>query len=129
VIVLNSEGLTPTESNTTYYGNYKMWPSWLSAGKITSITDADSPYSVQPEDWLILCDTSVASISVVLPDVVGIQGKHFVVKKTAASNQVTVTAGDGSINIDGSTTHTNNQNYGLDWFVANGNEYWIISSK
>jgi len=126
VVVINSEGLTPTESNTMYYGNYKVWSTFVSAGKITSITDADSPYSVQLEDWLILADTSVASISIVLPSTTGIEGKHFVVKKTSPSHGVTITAGDGSVLIDGSTTYTMNSNYGIVWVAANGGQYWTI---
>ena len=126
VVVINSEGLTPTESNTMYYGNYKVWPTFVSAGKITAITHTDSPYTVQPEDWLILADTTAGSISIVLPDTTGIEGKHFVVKKTAPSNGTTLSAGDGSILIDGSTTYTMNSNYGIVWVAANGGQYWTI---
>ena len=126
VVVINSEGLTPTESNTMYYGNYKVWPTFVSAGKITAITHSDSPYTVQPEDWLILADTTAGSIDIVLPDTTGIEGKHFVVKKTAPSNGTTLSAGDGSILIDGSTTYTMNSNYGIVWVAANGGQYWTI---
>ena len=127
VIVLNSDGLTPTESNTTYYGNYKMWPNFLSAGKVVSITDADSPYTASVNDWMIICDTAMGAISVVLPDPTGLSGKHFIIKKVSPSNQVDITAGDGSINLDGSTTHSNNANNGFDWFVCDGTSYWLIS--
>jgi len=127
VVVLNSEGLTPTESNTTYYGNYKMWPNFLSGGKVVSITDADSPYTASVNDWMIICDTAMGAISVVLPDPTGLSGKHFIIKKVSPSNQVDITAGDGSINLDGSTTHSNNANNGFDWFVCDGTSYWLIS--
>ncbi len=127
VVVLNSEGLTPTESNTTYYGNYKMWPNFLSAGKVVSITDADSPYTASVNDWMIICDTAMGAIDVVLPDPTGLSGKHFIIKKVSPSNQVDITAGDGSINLDGSTTHSNNANNGFDWFVCDGTSYWLIS--
>jgi len=127
VVVINSEGLTPTESNTMYYGNYKMYKNWLSAGKVATITHSDSPYSATADDYMIICDTALGAISVVLPDPTGLSGKHFVIKKVSPSNQVDITAGDGSINLDGSTTHSNNANNGFDWFICDGTSYWLIS--
>ena len=127
VVVLNSEGLTPTESNTTYYGNYKMWATWLSAGKITPITHSDSPYSATDADWLLLCDTTSGNIDVVLPDPTNNSGKMYVIKKTQATNQINITAGDGSILIDDSTSHSSNSKNGYDQVVSDGTQYWIIT--
>jgi len=110
-----------------YYGNYKMYKNWLSAGKVSTITHSDSPYSATADDYMIICDTALGSISVVLPDPTGLSGKHFVIKKVSPSNQVDITAGDGSINLDGSTTHSNNANNGFDWFICDGTSYWLIS--
>ena len=127
VVVINSDGITPTESKTMYYGNYKVWPTFTAAGKVVPIDNTDSPYSATHEDWMILADTTTASVSVVLPDPTGLMGRHFVIKKTSPSNGVTITAGDGSILLEGATSHTNNANYGFDWFVCDGTSYWLIS--
>jgi hypothetical protein len=127
VIALNCDDFTPKESNTTYYGNYKVWPTFTAAGKVVTIDNTDSPYSATAEDWMILADTTMASVSVVLPDPTGLMGRHFIIKKIASSNGVTLTAGDGSILIEGATSHTNNANNGWDWVVCDGTKYWLIS--
>ena len=127
VVVINSEGLTPTESNTMYYGNYKMYKNWLSAGNIKNLTSADSPYSATADDWLMLCDTLTGDIDIVLPDPTGLSGKMFIIKKTTATNQINFTAGDGSILIDDSTSHSSNSKNGYDQVVSDGTQYWIIT--
>jgi hypothetical protein len=50
-----------------------------------------------------------------------------VVKKTAASHNVTINAGDGSVLIDDDTSHTENAKNGYDQVVSDGNQYWILS--
>jgi hypothetical protein len=41
-----------------YYGNYKVWPTFTAAGKVTTIDNTDSPYTATAEDWMILADTT-----------------------------------------------------------------------
>ena len=119
--------LTP-EPDRVYVENYPVVGAWLGSGKIVSITDADSPYLATYDDWLILCDTSGGSITVTLPTPSAAnKGKMYVVKKTTSSNNVTINAGDGSINIDDSTTHTENAKNGYDQIVSDGTQYWIIT--
>jgi hypothetical protein len=75
-----------------------------------------------------LCNTSGGSITVVLPTPSAAnKGKVFVIKKTESANQVTIIAGDGSINIDDSTTHSENQKNGYDQVVSDGTQYWILT--
>jgi hypothetical protein len=119
--------LTP-EPERVYVENYPVVGAWLGAGKIVNITNTDSPYTVKYDDWLILCNTSGGSITVVLPTPSAAnKGKMFVIKKTQSSNQISIIAGDGSINIDDSTTHTQNQKNGYDQVVSDGNQYWILT--
>ena len=127
VTVVGSQDFTPTESDTLYYGNYKVWPTFTAAGNVVNIDNTDSPYSATAEDWMIVADTTTASVSVVLPDPTGLKGRHFVIKKISSSNGVTITAGDGSVLLEGATSHTNNANNGFDWFVCDGTQYWLIS--
>ena len=55
------------------------------------------------------------------------KGKMFLVKKTTASHNVTINAGDGSVLIDDQTSITDNAKNGFDQVVSDGTQYWIIS--
>jgi hypothetical protein len=111
-----------------YIENYPCLGSWMSGGKVTSITDADSPYLATSEDWLILCNTSGGSITVTLPTPSAANsGKMYTIKKTASSNSVTINAGDGSVMIDDAMSHTDNAKNGFDQVVSDGTQYWIIT--
>ena len=111
-----------------YIENYPCLGSWMSGGKVVTVTHSDSPYLATSEDWLILCDTNGGSITVTLPTPTAANsGKMYTVKKTASSNSVTINAGDGSVMIDDSTTHTDNAKNGFDQFVSDGTQYWIIT--
>jgi len=53
--------------------------------------------------------------------------KFVLKKKTDASNQVTINAGDGSVLIDDATSHSDNAKNGYDQVVSDGTQYWIIT--
>jgi len=111
-----------------YIENYPCLGSWMSGGKVTSITDADSPYLANSEDWLILCDTDNASITVTLQTPTAANsGKMYTIKKTQSSHSVTINAGDGSILIDDTTTHTQNAKNSFHQVVSDGTQYWVIT--
>jgi hypothetical protein len=111
-----------------YIENYPCLGSWMSGGKVTSITNADSPYLATSEDWLILCDTNGGSITVTLPTPTAANsGKMYTIKKITMSHSVTINAGDGSIQIDDNTSHSFNQKNGFDQVVSDGTKYWVIS--
>jgi len=119
--------LTP-EPDRVYVENYPVVGAWLGSGKIVNLTNTDSPYLAKYDDWLILCDTSGGSITVTLPTPSAAnKGKMYVVKKTTSSNNVTINAGDGSILIDDTTSHTDNAKNGYDQVVSDGTQYWIIT--
>lgn len=119
--------LTP-EPDRVYVENYPVVGAWLGSGKIVNLTNTDSPYLAKYDDWLILCDTSGGSITVTLPTPSAAnKGKMYVVKKTTSSNNVTINAGDGSILIDDTTSHTDNAKNGYDQIVSDGTQYWIIT--
>ena len=111
-----------------YIENYPCLGSWMSGGKVTSISNADSPYLATSEDWLILCDTDAGSITVTLATPTAENsGKMYTVKKTASNHSVTINAGDGSILIDDATSHTQNAKNSFHQFVSDGTQYWIIT--
>jgi hypothetical protein len=111
-----------------YIENYPCLGSWMSGGKVTSITNADSPYLATSEDWLILCNTSGGSIIVTLPTPTAANsGKMYTIKKSESSHSVTINAGDGSVMIDDEMSYTDNINNGFKQVVSDGTQYWIIT--
>jgi hypothetical protein len=112
-----------TKPNTLYVGNYEMYPPFLSGGAVKSVT---SNYNATKDDWLILCDTTAGSITVNLPDPSGLQGKHWVIKKTTSSHSVII-ATITTAKIDGVDSHTHNQLNGFDWVACDGTNFYIIS--
>ena len=116
---------TPTESDTLYYGNYKLYPLWVSAGKVQTLT---ANHTATTTDWLFLCDTTTGAITITLPDPAGLSGKHWIFKKIASSHSVTIITADDST-IDGSATFTMNANNETHWIVTDGNNYYLIADK
>jgi hypothetical protein len=116
------------QGDRVYVENYPVVGAWLGSGKVVNITNADSPYIAKYDDWLILCNTDGGNITVTLPQPTQAnKGKMFVVKKTSASHQVTINAGDGSVLIDDATSHSDNAKNGYDQVVSDGTQYWIIT--
>jgi hypothetical protein len=116
------------QGDRVYVENYPVVGAWLGSGKVVNITNADSPYIAKYDDWLILCNTSGGNITVTLPTPTQAnKGKMYVVKKTSASHQVTINAGDGSVLIDDATSHSDNAKNGYDQVVSDGTQYWIIT--
>ena len=128
VTTIHCDDFEVPQSDRVYVENYPVVGAWLGSGKIVNLTDADSPYLATYDDWLILCNTSGGSITVTLPTPTAAnKGKMYVVKKTDASNQVTINAGDGSVLIDDATSHSDNAKNGYDQVVSDGTQYWIIT--
>jgi hypothetical protein len=128
VTALRCDNYNVPYTERLYIENYPCLGSWMSGGKVTSITNADSPYLATSEDWLILCNTSGGSITVTLPTPSAANsGKMYTIKKTASSNSVTINAGDGSVMIDDAMSHTDNAKNGFDQVVSDGTQYWIIT--
>ncbi len=110
------DDFTPTESDTLYYGNYKLYPLWVSAGKVQTLT---ANHTATTTDWLFLCDTTTGAITITLPDPAGLSGKHWIFKKIASSHSVTIDTADDST-IDGSATFTMNGNANVARTTASG---------
>jgi hypothetical protein len=104
-----------------------MVGAWLGSGKIEEIVHADSPYTALYDDYLIVGDCAGGNISVILPTPsASNKGKIFVVKKIGAGHKITITAGDGSILIDNSTSHEISTNKATHHFISSGTKYFII---
>lgn len=124
---INCTDFVVPESRRVYVENYPVVGAWLGSGKVVNIDDTDSPYSAVYDDWLIICDTTNGDVTVTLPTPTAAnKGKMFLVKKTTASHNVTINAGDGSVLIDDQTSITDNTKNGFDEVVSDGTQYWII---
>jgi hypothetical protein len=127
VTAINCDTYSITESNRVYVENYPVVGAWLGSGKIEEIVHADSPYTALYDDYLIVADCAGGNISVVLPTPsASNKGKVFACKKLGNSHTLTITAGDGSILIDDSTSHAISTNKATHHFISSGTKYFII---
>jgi hypothetical protein len=125
VTAINCTDFTAVESNKVYMDNFPQRGAYSCGGNVIEINATNSPYTCVYDDYLIVCDMT-ANISVVLPNPSTNQGKIFVVKKLGSPHTITVTAGDGSILIDSSTSHTITNNKEAHQFISTGTKYYVI---
>jgi len=99
--------------------------------KVKRISDTDSPYTVDPEDFIVECDTSSGAVTVNLPALASSKnngrGRWLVIKQVDGSNAVTVD-GSGSEEIDGSTTVSLNADNDSLSIVA-GTDDWLRTAQ
>ena len=128
VTTIHCDDFAVPEGDRVYVENYPVVGAWLGSGKVVTLTSADSPYLAKYDDWLIICDTVTASITVTLPTPTAAnKGKMFAVKKISSSHSVILNAGDGTVLIDDQTSFTENAKNGFDQVVSDGTQYWIIA--
>jgi hypothetical protein len=125
VTAINCDTYSITESNRFYVENFPQMGAYSCGGNVIEIDNTDSPYTCLYDDYLIVCDMT-GNISIVLPNPSANKGKIFVVKKLGSPHTITVTAGDGSILIDTSTSHTITNNKEAHQFISTGTKYYII---
>ncbi len=124
VTLINSSGITATESNTLYINNQKY--ATVIMGDSKGIANSDSPYTLTNETRTLFCDTTEGSISVNLPTAVNNNGKIFeVIKTDAAVNGITVNA-DGSETINGAASAGLTKQYEVLKIVSNGSSWYKL---
>lgn len=100
------ETLSPTSGwvgapdNTTLQGVLRE-----GARGVTTITNADSPYTLQDGDGILLCDTTAGAITVNLPATASHVGRVLTIKKTSGGVNAVTLDGNGAETIDGSATN------------------------
>jgi hypothetical protein len=92
---------------------------------VKRLTSADSPYSMNVNDAVLICDTTGGSIVINLLPALEWQEKRLTVKKIIAANTVTVVP-DGSETIDDAPDLDWTTQYESHEFVSEGGEVWII---
>jgi hypothetical protein len=126
VTAINCNDFTAVESNKVYMDNFPQNGAYSSGGNVIEINNANSPYTCLYDDYLIVGTPSSGIISVVLPTPSTNKGKIFVVKKLGNPHKITVSAGDGSILIDGATTHDISNDKESHQFISTGTKYYVI---
>lgn len=122
VVAINCSEFTADESGKAYLENYKLQGTSLSLGSVKTITEN---YTVLYDDYFIDANTTTGNITITLPNPTTNVSKPFFIRKTSAANTLTITAGDGTKTINGSTSRTITANYGVLDLVSNGVEYAI----
>lgn len=125
VTAINCNDFSAVESNKVYIENFPQIGAYSCGGNVIEINGTNSPYTCVYDDYLIAA-TMTTAISVILPTPTTNKGKIFVVKKLGSSHTITVTAGDGSILIDTSTSHTITNDKDSHQFISTGTKYYVI---
>jgi len=126
VTAINCNNFTAIESNKLYIDNFPQNGAYSSGGNVIEINTTNSPYTCVYDDYLIVGTPSSGNISVVLPNPSTNKGKIFVVKKLGNPHDIIVSAGDGSILIDDSTTHLISSDKASHQFISTGSQYYVI---
>jgi hypothetical protein len=92
---------------------------------VSSITDADSPYSLA-DRFAILSDTSNAAITVTLPAAASVNGRVYVIKKTDGSANTVTIDPNASETIDGQPTYILTTQYEALMILCDGSNWFII---
>jgi hypothetical protein len=126
VTAINCNDFTAVESNKVYIDNFPQNGAYSSGGNVIEINSTNSPYTCLYDDYLIVGTPSGSDISVILPNPSTNKGKIFVVKKLGNPHKIVVSAGDGSILIDGATTHDISSDKESHQFISTGTKYYVI---
>jgi len=126
VTAINCNNFTAVESNKVYMDNFPQRGAYSCGGNVIEIAHADSPYTCVYDDYLIVGTPTSGNISVILPTPSTNKGKIFVVKKLGNPHKIIVSAGDGSILIDGATTHDIPNDKQSHQFISTGTKYYVI---
>jgi hypothetical protein len=126
VTAINCNDFSVVESNKVYIENFPQIGAYSCGGNVIEINSTNSPYTCVYDDYLIVGTPSSGTISVILPTPSTNKGKIFVVKKLGNPHKITVSAGDGSILIDGATTHDVSNDKESHQFISTGTKYYVI---
>lgn len=96
-------------------------------GPTLAVAGKTAAYTTTAADALIRADAAGGAFTVTLPTAVGITGKIFWVKRTSASNNVTVGT-TSSQTIDGASTKTLTTQYATIAIVSNGTNWDTLST-
>lgn len=91
-------------------------------GKRRSVSKT-ADYTLTEPDDICLVDTTSGAVTITLMPAADVEGQEYTIKKVAGGNTLTID-GDGSEEIDGSTTKTVTA---ATTIHSDGTEWWIVS--
>lgn len=93
---------------------------------VRDVTFAESPVSVDLDDFFVLIDTSAGVVEIILPSAVTSARRRYIIKDkgSASSNAVTVSAVSG--NVDGFAQITLSNSFSSLSFVSDGTDFWAF---
>lgn len=92
----------------------------VNGGLALKVATKTAAYTATVRDAILLCDATAAAFSVTLPAAAGAEGLILFIKKTDASANAVTIDGDGSEEIDGSTTLSLPSQYDAARLVSSG---------
>jgi len=92
---------------------------------VKRLTSTDSPYTMNVNDSILICDTTGGSITINLLPAQEWEEKTLIVKKIIAANTVTVTP-NGSETIDGAASSPITTQYIALKYAPQGGQVWIV---
>jgi hypothetical protein len=138
-VATDSGTVTPTSNSFTITGTGGITTSGSGSSvtiigtsesviPITSLTDANDPYTVLSTDYYLSCNVNGGSLSIELPDAPA-TGKVYIVKDAggdAVTNNITVTTAGGVVTIDGDTSRVISTNFASLQFVFNSTSWEVF---
>lgn len=121
--------IRPVDGDSPYQpakeGDVIKNPGAISGNNIT-VTNADSPYTAQLGDQIILVDESGGAVTVTLPAPTW-EGESYTIKQiTGGANNTTIDTA-GSETIDGSASQSIAAQWGYYKVVSDGSDWLIVS--
>ena len=93
------------------------------------IVTKTASYTVLSTDYTIDCNNTSGSITISLPDAVGIAGRIYVIKKISVVGNNVVLDGLGTETIDGNLTNTISSQYGCVMIQSDGSNWVVLSAS
>lgn len=112
-------------NNLIRYGTQDTGPLKLG---VTTITNANSPYTIGPNDQFLRVDTSSGRVTVNLTPKASEDGREVTIKKVTTDDNTVTIDGDSTDTIDGATTRTIYQPYGGLTLRCDASTGWDIKS-
>ena len=92
---------------------------------VKRLTNADSPYEMNLNDGVLICDATSGNIVINLKPAREWEQKKLTIKKISSANTVTVTP-NGSETIDGASSKSITAQYASDDYVTQDGNVWVI---
>jgi hypothetical protein len=127
-----------TQNNNNFYFDAVNYRLSVAAGQTpastlqvggsvgTAIVTKTANYTASVSDYTILCNNTVAAITIGLPTAAGCAGRIYVIKKISPAGYTVTVDGFGSETIDGNLTYALILQYSFIMIQSDGTSWWIL---